>query len=195
MNKREYLYGLRKHLQGFPEDEVKDILSDYEEHFHIGISKGKTEEEISQELGKPSDIAQTYKGNFRDHNGKIENHNAHSSSNDTLTKLLMGLLLFFFNLIIVLGPFLAIAGILLGVYVIGIAFVFGGFIALVGSPLVFFTSITTPHILTSVSIGIGFIALGILGLILAIYLSKLFIQLTVKYGKWNLKLINGKEVV
>lgn len=195
MNKREYLYQLEKYLQGFPEDEVRDILSDYEEHFHIGISKGKTEEEISKELGKPEDIARTYKGSYIDNNSNIENYNSNTSTNDNTRKLLLALLLLFFNLIIVLGPYLAIAGLLLGVYGIGIAFVIGGFIALIGSPLVFFTSIPTPHILTSLSIGTGFIALGILGLILAVYLSKLFIQLTIKYGKWNLKLINGKEVI
>ncbi len=190
MNKREYLFQLERYLQGFPEGEVVDILSDYEEHFHIGISKGKTEEEISNELGMPREIAKTYRGNYRDDTTRADNHN----TNDNTRRLLIGLLLIFFNLVIVLGPFLAIVGLLLAVFVIGIGFIIGGFFAFIGSPLVLLTPIPAPHILTSLSLGIGFIALGILGLILATYLSKLFIQLTVRYGRWNLNLINGQEV-
>ena len=190
MNKREYLFQLERYLQGFPEGEVVDILSDYEEHFHIGISKGKTEEEISNELGMPREIAKTYRGNYRDDTTRADNHN----TNDNTRRLLIGLLLIFFNLVIVLGPFLAIVGLLLAVFVIGIGFIIGGFFAFFGSPLVLLTPIPAPHILTSLSLGIGFIALGILGLILATYLSKLFIQLTVRYGRWNLNLINGQEV-
>lgn len=194
MNKREYLYQLERYLQEFPRDEVKDILSDYEEHFHVGISKGKTEEEISKELGNPKDIAKTYKASYRDDTSRIENYDAPPNTNDNTRRLLMGILLIFLNLIIVLGPFLAIAGLLLAGYIIGISFIIAGFFVFTGSSVVLLTPIPAPHILTSLSFGLGFIALGILGLILAVYLSKLFIQLTVKYGRWNLELINGQGV-
>lgn len=195
MNKKEYLFQLKRYLQSFPADEVKDILSDYEEHFNIGVSKGKTEEEISKELGRPSDIAKTYKTTYRKDSTRIEMNNNYPNSNDSTRKLLIGILLILFNLIIVLGPFIAVVGLLLGLYVIGLGFIFGGFIAFIGSPIVILTPIPAPHILTSISIGVGLIALGILALILAVYLSKLFIQLTIKYGRWNLKIINGEEVV
>lgn len=194
MNKREYLLQLERYLQGFPQGEVVDILSDYEEHFHIGISKGKTEEEISNELGMPRDIANTYKASYREDSGRAENFDSHPASDDTIRKLLIGLLLLFFNLVIVLGPFIAVVGLIIAGYAISVAFVIGGFVAFVGSPMVLLTPLPTPHILTSLGFGIGFIALGGLGLILLVYLSKLFIQLTVKYAKWNLELINGQEV-
>lgn len=190
MSKEEFLYKLKQCLHGFPEDEVKDILSDYEEHFHIGISKGKSEEEISNELGRPEDIGKNYKNSYKENNPNKEIYNTNHSSNDNTRKLLIGLLLLFFNLIVVLGPYLGLAALLFGGYGIGIAFIIGGFIALFGSPIVLFTPIPTPHILTSLGFGIGFIALGLVVIILAIYLSKLFIQLTTRYLKWNFELIN-----
>lgn len=61
MNKKEYLAKLRMYLQGLPISELEDIISDYDEHFNIGISKGKSEEEISRELGDPKEVALSYK--------------------------------------------------------------------------------------------------------------------------------------
>ncbi len=43
MRRKEYLDRLKTYLQGLPIDEIQDILTDYEEHFDIGISKGKSE--------------------------------------------------------------------------------------------------------------------------------------------------------
>lgn len=219
MNRSEYLNELKQHLQGFPQDELEDILFDYEEHFHIGVSKGKSEEEISMELGDPKDIAQNFKNNYSYDNynhqkqDKYKNHNKYKNANnddyennyhnhnydkpnnssDTSRKLLFTILLLFFNLVVVLGPYLALAGLLLGGYVAGISFIVAGFFLLFGSPISFFMTIPVPHILTSLSFGIGFIALGVLGIILSVYLSKLFIELTIRYVKWNIRLINGEE--
>ena len=61
LTKQEYLKELRKNLKGFSQDEIDDILYDYEEHFSIGLSSGKTEEEIAEDLGDPKDIADQYK--------------------------------------------------------------------------------------------------------------------------------------
>jgi len=53
MNKKEYLVELQEALKknGIREEVVKEVIDDYEEHFVIGKSNGKTEEEICQELG------------------------------------------------------------------------------------------------------------------------------------------------
>lgn len=193
MNKDEYLSDLKRHLNGFSEAELQDILSDYREHFSIGISKGKTEEEISKELGDPKDIANNFKNNYRPSNYK-DNSNT-NNSNDNLRKILIILFLGFLNLVIVLGPYLALFGLLIGIYGIGISFIVAGFGILFGFPISFFMTIISPHILTSLSFGIGFGTLGILTLILAVYLSKLFINLTVQYARWNIKLINGKGAI
>jgi uncharacterized membrane protein len=189
MNKQEYLNSLRFYLQGLPIFELEDILSDYEEHFHIGISKGKSEEEISKELGDPREVASNYKTTYGTNDtGNINNGNY---SNNDGKKLLITLGLIAFNVIIVLGPYLGLVGLLLGSYGMGIGITVGGVAILFGFPLSsMLPLVSTPHILTSLSFGIGLLALGALGIILSIYLTKLLYQLTVKYIRWNLELIN-----
>lgn len=62
MNKKEYLDLLRYYLRDLPTLVVDDIIYDYSEHFSIGMEKGKTQEEISKELGSPDVIAREYLG-------------------------------------------------------------------------------------------------------------------------------------
>lgn len=187
MNKKEYLELLKISLQHLSLDELNDILSDYEEHFEIGISKGKSEEEISEELGHPKEVASNYKTAFR---SSFDNNSFNVSINDDTRKALIILLLVFFNLVIILGPFIGVVGLFLGLYGASIAFVVGGISLLFGLPFIFFTPIPAPHMLTSISFGIALGGLGILGVILSIYLTKLFYGLIVKYIKWNLELVN-----
>ena len=61
MNKDEYLKELRKLLRKLPKEDREDIISDYEEHFTIGMEKGRTEEEISKALGNPKNVAKQIK--------------------------------------------------------------------------------------------------------------------------------------
>ncbi len=60
LNRREFIETLRNGLKELPENEIMDILYNYEEHFEIGLSKGKSEEEIAEELGEPKNIARAY---------------------------------------------------------------------------------------------------------------------------------------
>lgn len=188
MNRKEYLDRLRISLQGLPIAEIEDILSDYEEHFDIGISKGKSEEEISKELGDPREVASSYRGAYKSNYNKSDYNT--NISNDNTRKLLITLALIAFNIVIVAGPYFGLVGLLLGLYGVGIGLSIGGIVALLGFPITFFTPIPAPHILTSISFGIGLLALGVLGIILSVYLTKEFYKLTVKYIRWNVELIN-----
>lgn len=60
MTREEYLATLKSALRGLPETDIADIARDFEEHFSIGLSQGKTEHEISAELGDPATVAATY---------------------------------------------------------------------------------------------------------------------------------------
>ena len=58
MNKSEFLEILKDYLgKDFSEDEVSDILRDYEEYFVDGIIEGKSDMEIISALGSPKSIA------------------------------------------------------------------------------------------------------------------------------------------
>lgn len=56
MNKTEYLNALKEALKDTDESVMEEIVTDYEEHFRIGLENGKTEEEICKELGTIEDL-------------------------------------------------------------------------------------------------------------------------------------------
>lgn len=78
MKKKEFMDLLKYYLSELPKVVVDDIVSDYEEHFDIGKQNGKSEEEISSQLGSPQDIAQEYLSN---ENGKIKNYHKNKKTN------------------------------------------------------------------------------------------------------------------
>ncbi|WP_159638500.1 DUF1700 domain-containing protein [Erysipelothrix anatis] len=62
MTRNEYLYILRKNLQSLPIDEIDDIINDVASHFDFGVEEGKSEEEVSKQLGDPVDMARQFIG-------------------------------------------------------------------------------------------------------------------------------------
>jgi len=60
MTREEYISALKNALRALPEPDITDIAQDFEEHFSIGLSQGKTEHEIAAELGDPTIVAGTY---------------------------------------------------------------------------------------------------------------------------------------
>jgi uncharacterized membrane protein len=62
MDKALFITRLRDSLSGLTFKEIEDIIADYEEHFRIGLEKGKSEAEIAVSLGSPEEIARQYTG-------------------------------------------------------------------------------------------------------------------------------------
>lgn len=60
MNRNEYIASLRTQLKALPSSDVEDIVKEFETHFEIGISEGKSESDIAAKLGSPSEVAQIY---------------------------------------------------------------------------------------------------------------------------------------
>jgi uncharacterized membrane protein len=56
----EFLTRLEKSLRHIGAEEKQDILQDYREHFEIGKSSGKSEEQIAQSLGEPEQLAKMF---------------------------------------------------------------------------------------------------------------------------------------
>ncbi len=56
----EFLEALSRALARMSPAEREDILSDYREHFQIGLSQGLREEQIAQKLGDPVSLAKLY---------------------------------------------------------------------------------------------------------------------------------------
>ena len=62
MNKKDYISALRVQLKRLPSDDVEEIVKEFEAHFDIAASEGKTEEEIAAKLGSPEEVSKYYLG-------------------------------------------------------------------------------------------------------------------------------------
>ncbi len=193
MNKTSYLKELKKSLSYLPPEETEEILYDYEEHFQMGSAEGKNEDEIIKALGNPQTIAKQYKAS-----SAISIAENKSSPTNVLRALVAIISLGFFNLIFVLGPFLAVAGVLIGLFGASVGIVVGGvslFLRVMLGP-VLATYVSLPSVLLSNTLGsiflsIGLTSLGILLFIGCCYLTKFISILTIKYLKFNLKIIQN----
>jgi uncharacterized membrane protein len=193
MNKNEYLGTLKRLLTGLREEEIRDILYDYEEHFRIGAEEGKTEEEIAEELGNVRDTARMYKSD-------IPTQTPFAStppSNNALRAILLTLALGFFNLVFVLGPYLGFAGVLIGFWGAALGITIGG----VGSFILILLAPVFPGFINmaglsypfTFSISIGLTCLGLLFAIGSFYLTRWFFNITLRYLKWNVDTISNRR--
>lgn len=187
MTKSEFIASLKQALAGMVQTEKDDILYDYEEHFSIGLEKGKTEAEISDALGDPKAIAKQYKASMMVKKAE-ESKTIGNIARAIIATLGLGL----FNLIFMLGPFIGVLGVLVGLFAASLA------VSTVG--IAAFTVMLIPEInpipwATALPLGVGGLfaigvtCLGLLMLIGTFYLAKLFYSLTISYLKMNIKII------
>jgi len=206
MNKQQYLEKLSKLLRKLPKEDREDIISDYEEHFAIGLEKGRTEEEISKALGNPKNVAKQITA---DHMVKIAENKP--SVGGIIEAILAAMGLGLFNLIFVTVPLifvtvpvLIVAAIILTLFVAGFAMILAG-IYWVLSPLLhlILPQIALPqlvgsnesfwNILVILGGGIGLTAGGIILIVAMAYITKWFYELMIKYLKLNLRIIKGRK--
>jgi uncharacterized membrane protein len=199
MNKREYLEKLSKLLRKLPKEDRNDIISDYEEHFAIGLEKGRTEEEISKALGNPKNVAKQIKA---DH--IIKKAEDKPSVGGMIEAILAAMGLGLFNLIFVAVPVLIVAAIILTLFVAGFAMILAG-IYWVLSPLLhlIIPQLALPKFVSSpesfwnivvvIAGGIGLTAGGIILVVAMAYIAKWFYELMIKYLKLNLRIIKGRK--
>jgi uncharacterized membrane protein len=65
VNKAQYIQLFKEQLKGLPERDLEELIYDYEEHFTIGLSEGRSEAEIADSLGNPKTLAKEMKANYR----------------------------------------------------------------------------------------------------------------------------------
>lgn|GEM_PF-6258326 len=72
MNKKEFIDKLSSSLSSLSQDDKRSILNDFEEHFNVGLSQGRTEEDIAASLGDPVEIAREF--SYREDDIKDKKH-------------------------------------------------------------------------------------------------------------------------
>lgn len=191
MNKKEFLGRLSELIKDIPEEEKKDILFDYEEHFRIGLEKGRKEEEIAASLGDPKVIAKQSRASCI-----LKKAEKTASVNNIMRAIFAAVGLGFFNLVIVLGPAIGLIGILVALFAVAFAITISGVAVLFGTLMgpVFAWNIYIPFAaVVSIPLGIGLTALGLLSIIGAFYLTKFFYKLSIGYLKMNLQIITNRR--
>ncbi|OPL17429.1 MAG: hypothetical protein AVO38_00105 [delta proteobacterium ML8_D] len=191
MNKKDFINILSSNLRGVPEEDRKDAISDFEEHFKEGLLEGRAEEDIAISLGDPKVLAGQLKATI------LVDKAEKATSAINITRAVFATMgLGFFNLIFILGPFIAVVAVLLALFVSAIAITASGitlFLAAIFGPLFpqYFTVLVTPAV--AVFISIGLTCFGILFFIGNIYLAKWLYRLFIRYIKFNLRIITGRE--
>jgi len=191
MNKKEFLGRLSELIKDIPEEEKKDILFDYEEHFRIGLEKGRKEEEIAASLGDPKIIAKQSMASCI-----LKEAEKTTSASNIMRAIFAAVGLGFFNLVIVLGPAIGLMGILVALFAAAFAITVSGAAVLFGTLMgpVFAWNIYIPFAaVVSIPLGIGLTALGLLSIIGAFYLTKFFYKLSISYLKMNLQIITNRR--
>lgn len=191
MNKKDFMNELSNSLENIPCEEKKDILYDYEEHFRIARENGKTEEETAENLGDPNTIGKTYRANAAINKAETDKSAKH------ITGAVFAVLgLGFINLVFILGPYLGIVGVLLGLFAASFGLIIAGIVGIIAA---IFQPILPGVISMPVDQGAAIFAMvgiGCLGLLLLMgscYLAKLLYAATIKYLKFNLRIIQKQE--
>ncbi|WP_445487591.1 HAAS signaling domain-containing protein [Niallia sp. 03133] len=181
MTKEQFLKQLHSALNRLSHEERQDIIQDYEEHFLIGLEEGKTEKEIADALGSPNQIAKELLASY--HLEKVES----TVTTGNIFRAIWAVIgLGFFNLVIVLGPFIALASLILSGWAVSVSFV-------VSPILVLLTIVIQPDTFEYFSLFFSVLLCGI-GLFIGIgmlFSTKAVVKGFVRYLKFNAKLVKG----
>lgn len=181
MNKNQFLNELSASLKKLPIDEKQDILQDFEEFFAIGLQEGKSEEQITASLGNPEQIARELVATYR-----IEKVEEKTTASNILKAVWAVIGLGFFNLLIVLAPFLTLVTLLIAGWMVSISLVLSPLLVLINVtmyPEIFeFFDLFFSTALTGVGLFIG------IGMYFA---SRFMISGLVRYLKYNIRLVKG----
>lgn len=188
MTKSEYLQLLKKELTGLAEPDINEIIRDQEEHITEALRSGRSESDVITSLGSPSEFARELKVNHQIKSATNETKLL-SKTNKVFRAILAVCILAPFNLIIVLGPFLALCGILITLWTIAAS---GVAVGLAGVGISFFTiPFNFMLFLTFVFSALTTIGLSILFLIGCYHITLWILKATLHYLKWNFDFVIG----
>ncbi|MCU5746299.1 DUF1700 domain-containing protein [Staphylococcus sp. SQ8-PEA] len=182
MSKNEYLAQLRKYLKHVSTEDKEDVISEYETHFISGQKDGKTEEDISKELGSPRQVARELNATLAIGHAEAS-HDTANIGKAIVAVMGLGLLNFF----VVMVPVVIILGILFSLIMTDIS--------LLSLPVFLAIKAIIPDLgevipldiyVTLASFGVGLVLL-----VITIILIKWSTILFIKYLKWNIDIVKG----
>lgn len=185
MNKKEYMETLENGLSSMSYKDVKEILSEIDEHFSVGLANGQTEEEICSNLGSADDLAKAYLEGTTLPKALIKKEPVVASNTEADTNkdydTLGVVFVILFNLLVTLPVWLSIVAFLIAVVGVEcgiIAGLIGLIMAIPGMGGFMATGIVLALLILFITV---FIA------VICYFAIKYFIWGTVQYVKWNKK--------
>lgn len=183
MTRDGYMRELERLLNKVPEPLRREWLFDYYNHFQQAHENGQSEQDAAIELGDPRMIANELLLNY--HVEQAETKNSFGKlSRAVFSTVGLGL----FNVIFVLGPYIGIAAVLFSLWATVGAMAIIGIVTVIDS--VWSQSFTLAQAL---SLGLICVSLAILLGIGLKVLTKLFFTATLKYLKFNTRVIKGSH--
>lgn len=192
MKKQDFLNQLRKELDGLPSIDLEDILRDQEEMINDAIASGRDEEAVIKSFGDPKDLAKSLKAEIKIEKA-VDEKQISKQARNLFAAVGALLVLAPFNLIFVLGPFLAIMGILFAGWVVTLVFGLLAFVMM----FIFFGELLFLGTALTVQLSTFFTFLGSIGfsilLVVGMYfITKWVFKLILSYLRWNLNFITGQ---
>ena len=189
MTREKYLKDLRHYLNGIPEKDIEEAISDIDEYFISGIESNRLEDSIASALLKPKALAYTIKAEYN-----ISSISMKNSFSKTISVLSIIIGLGFMN-IILLPLFFSISLFVFCMYLTLGCFYFTG-VLLIFAPIL---KIVAPT-LVSIPSNIPFILLPVIGVLVLFIsyklhnvlnkLSKKLFSYSLKYFQYNLSTVN-----
>ncbi|PZD95457.1 hypothetical protein DNH61_13055 [Paenibacillus sambharensis] len=181
MNRQMYMQELNRLLAVVPEPQRAEWLYDYELHFEMAAENGVAEEQAAAELGDPRLIAKELMLGYRVNQAE-DKRNVVSVSRAVFASVGLG----FFNLVFVLGPFIAVLGVLIALWAVSGAFLLVAVACIWEGYRGEMFSTGQGFSLAAVSCGLGLLTgTGTLAL------SRGFMKMTLTYLRFNTRLVRG----
>ena len=182
MTKAQFLTKLASLLAKLPEQERDDILRDYEEYFAFAMEEGKSEQDVVQALGTPKQLAKELTAAYY-----MEEVEKNESFRGIFRAAWAGVGLGFMNITFMLGPYIALLGVLAAFWISAFGFVV--------TPVLFVAKILLTdapfhlHELFTVMLLTG---IGLLLGIALYYVTMALKKWTIRYLKFNIKIVKGE---
>ncbi len=194
MTRQAFVAELARALGRMPETDRKEILYDYEEHFRMGLTDGKSEEEIARSLGNPRVLGRSF---AIDAMLEAPASGAGVTAGSVMRAVFASMSLTIFNVIFVLGPFLGLVGVMIGLWAAAVSLPLAG----LGTFLSPIAALILPRYVSLAGMnaafllfaGIGVAGLGLLAVIGMWKLSRLFVLMIAAYVRFNARIVTRRR--
>ncbi|EKU45605.1 HAAS signaling domain-containing protein [Staphylococcus massiliensis] len=182
MNKITYLTELENHLKRLPRDKQDNIMFSYEQFFYEKEQEGLSESAILKELDKPKLVAKRAYAKHTIHNAEDV-----PTARNIMKAVIATLGISLFTLCFVVVPMFFVIIFMVLILLISLVLLLSPAILVIN----IFLSGVTFGLLSNILFSLSLCGLGIVFMVLVLKVFDVIYGLTLKYLRWNIKMIRG----